>query len=585
MSNIYSFEKALEGRSDLLKYTDNRLLLFALEMYRGIEDIHSIATDSLTDGSGDKKCDLVFIDREKGYVIVAQGYYSDSHSKTEAPANKASDLNTAVTWLLSNDYSKLPPTLKAAAMELHDALNNGEVSVLELWYVHNLPESINVKDELKRVEYTALGLLRLNYKVNVETVSAKEIGKNTLEAWYRGTQAPILVTDTATFDTTGGYYTQGDNWAAYSTAVPAKWLQDMYVKYGRELFCANVRDYLGSRRSDKNINHNMKLTAQTAPERFWVYNNGITALVNDFEHDADGSTGILQIHGIAIVNGAQTTGALGSLTDVELANAFVPARFVKCSDQSTIQRIIHYNNSQNRLEAADFKSNDPIQSRLRREFDDIPDVEYQGGRRGGEVDKILRKPNIIPSYTAGQALAAFHQEPAIAYNQKSNIWESDSLYSRVFPSQITARHLLFTFSLLKSIEQRKMTLRSIPESERTESQREQINFFELRGSSFLLVAAVAASMEILLGKAIPDTFLLQWKDRVSLQQAIDNWSQVIVCILPFANSLGKAISENRLQNKENVHEKISIFRSLVEATRTVNEAVFSQMAQKVESAK
>ena len=62
----------------------------------------------------------------------------------------------------------------------------------------------------------------------------------------------------------------------------------MYVKYGRELFCANVRDYLGSRRSDKNINHNMKLTAQTAPERFWVYNNGITALVNDFEHDADG---------------------------------------------------------------------------------------------------------------------------------------------------------------------------------------------------------------------------------------------------------------------------------------------------------
>ena len=32
----------------------------------------------------------------------------------------------------------------------------------------------------------------------------------------------------------------------------------------------------------------MKLTAQTAPERFWVYNNGITALVNDFEHDADG---------------------------------------------------------------------------------------------------------------------------------------------------------------------------------------------------------------------------------------------------------------------------------------------------------
>lgn len=582
MSDEYSFEKALAGREDLKKYTDNRLLLFALEMYRGIEDIHSVAVDSLTDGRGDKKCDLVFIDREQGCVVIAQSYYCSNNTKKEAPANKASDLNTAVTWLFSNNYDKLPSTLKAAAMELHDALSKGEISVLELWYVHNVPESSNVKDELEKVELSASALLKMYYNNDVETVAAKEIGKNTLETWYRGTQAPILVTESATFDTTGGYYTRGDNWAAYSTAIPAKWLQIMYDKHGRDLFCANVRDYLGNRRSDKNINHNMKQTAQDYPERFWVYNNGITALVNDFEHDADRNSGVLEIHGIAIVNGAQTTGALGSVKDAELVNALVPARFVKCSDQETIQKIIHYNNSQNKLEAADFRSNDSIQSRLRREFEEIPDVEYQGGRRGGDVDKILRKPNIIPSYTAGQALAAFHQKPAVAYNEKSHIWQSDSLYSSVFSSQITARHLLFAFSLLRSIEQNKMALRSIPESERTESQKEQISYFELRGSSFLLVSAIAASIEVLLGRAIPDKFALKWKEQISLKQAIDNWSQVINCILPFTNKLGKAISESRLQNKETVKSQISTFRSLIEATKTINEIVFKNFSQKID---
>lgn len=585
MSDEYSFEQALAGREDLLKYTDNRLLLFALEMYRGIEDIHSVAVDSLTDGKGDKKCDLVFIDREQGYVIIAQGYYCSNNAKKEAPANKASDLNTAVAWLFSKDYDKLPITLKAAAMELDDALSKGEISVIELWYVHNVPESSNVKDELGKVELSASALLKRHYKEDVETVTAKEIGKNTLETWYRGTQAPILVTESATFDTTGGYYTKGDNWAAYSTAIPAKWLQTMYDKHGRDLFCANVRDYLGSRRSDKNINYNMKLTAQNHPERFWVYNNGITALVNDFAHDADGNSGMLEIQGIAIVNGAQTTGALGSVKNAELVNAFVPVRFVKCSDQETIQKIIHYNNSQNKLEAADFRSNDPIQSRLRREFEDIPDVAYQGGRRGGDIDKISRKRDIIPSYTAGQALAAFHQKPAVAYNEKSNIWQSDSLYSSIFPSQITAHHLLFAFSLLRCIEQNKMKLRCIPDSEQTASQREQINYFELRGASFLLVSAVAASIEVLFGRAVPDHFALRWKGKISLKEAIDNWSQVINCILPFANNLGKAISESRLQNKETVKNQISIFRSLIEATKNTNEPVFREFSQKIETVK
>lgn len=80
----------------------------------------------------------------------------------------------------------------------------------------------------------------------------------------------------------------------------------------------------------------------------------------------------------------------------------MPARFVECSDQRTITNIITFNNSQNRLEAADFRSNDPVQRRLRDEFQNIPDAEYQGGRRGGYEDVIKRVPNLLPADTCAQ---------------------------------------------------------------------------------------------------------------------------------------------------------------------------------------
>jgi hypothetical protein len=88
----------------------------------------------------------------------------------------------------------------------------------------------------------------------------------------------------------------------------------------------------------------------------------------------------------------------------------------------------------------------------------IQNSEYEGGRRGGYGDAIRRRPNLLASYTVGQALAAFHGEPITAYNLKSEIWINDRLYARVFNADTTARHIVFTFSLLNCVEQIKLSL-------------------------------------------------------------------------------------------------------------------------------
>jgi hypothetical protein len=79
--------------------------------------------------------------------------------KAEAPANKASDLNTALTWLLSTDLDHLPEALKGRADELRAAIHAGEIKQIFIWYVHNLPCAPNVQRELRAVENTARAAL------------------------------------------------------------------------------------------------------------------------------------------------------------------------------------------------------------------------------------------------------------------------------------------------------------------------------------------------------------------------------------------------------------------------------------------
>lgn len=56
---MYNYISNYKGRTDLVDlYGDNSLLLYALQLRYDIEDIISVASEALTDGSDDKKCDL-----------------------------------------------------------------------------------------------------------------------------------------------------------------------------------------------------------------------------------------------------------------------------------------------------------------------------------------------------------------------------------------------------------------------------------------------------------------------------------------------------------------------------------------------
>jgi hypothetical protein len=535
----------------------------------------------LTDGGRDRKCDALYLDRESGIAVIAQGYNSAT-PRASAPSNKAADLNTAASWVFGLNYERMNDSLRSAAQELDQAIRDGEITEIELWYCHNLPESTNVQEELDTAARTATYLVASDYAGVDIRIGALEVGIAKLDEWYAAIQSPMLVADTVEVPIDGWFEEIGQDWTAVCVSIPATWLTDLHDTYGDKLFSANIRGYMPSRHTAQNINNNMEETARTKPGRFWAYNNGITALVHDYQTPGSHPGGTLRLDGIAIVNGAQTTGALSRSGSADLADVSVLARFIKSENNEIVDDIIHYNNSQNPIKPSDFRSTDRHQERLRHEFEAIPDATYFGARRGGQLDRARRPSNVVSSDTVAQCLASFHGRPGTGYHDLRLIWENDELYSTFFSDYTTASHIVFVYSLLLAIQNAKADLvQRDSRGELATDERETLAFFRHRGSQFLLVAAVASCIEIVLQRPVANRYTLSFGTEVSPAVGTTFWTPIVDVMCPFANHLPAAELRGSLRNLTRVDAAISSFIAIIRATERANLAVFREFSDRV----
>lgn len=214
-------------------------------------------------------------------------------------------------------------------------------------------------------------------------------------------------------------------------------------------------------------------------------------------------------------------------------------------------------------------------------------VGYNGGRRGGAED-VIRRPgeNQLSATVAAQALAAFHGRPDVAYHAKGQIWETDAIYSEVFPERTNAKHILFAYSLLRAVEQEKLALNAKPEETLTQSDRELSTWFSLRGSTFLAVTAVGAVAETVLGAAVPDRYGLSFKKKLSVAAAIAAWQPVLKAVLALAPTQLSVplLATGALRNRVAVETATNNFRAVLVATSTINQPIYSAFAQQVAQA-
>lgn len=154
-------------------------------------------------------------------------------------------------------------------------------------------------------------------------------------------------------------------YAAYLCVVPGALLADIYSQYGSRILEGNVRAFLSAR---GNVNKGIRKTIRTQPERFFAFNNGITATATKVVIGPGGH--ITRILDLQIVNGGQTTASLYNTREQDRASLdaiFVQMKLSVLAPEialTMIPEISRYANTQNKVSEADLFANHPFNRKV-----------------------------------------------------------------------------------------------------------------------------------------------------------------------------------------------------------------------------
>lgn len=193
-------------------------------------------------------------------------------------------------------------------------------------------------------------------------------------------------------------------------AIPGQVLKDLYLRFGAQLLEANVRTFLGSK---KTVNKGIVETLRKEPEHFLAFNNGLVLVCDEaaFERTDNGNLGISFLKGLQIVNGGQTTSSIyfASRDDktIDLSHAMVPAKIIilKGSHEEVRERLIsnvsRYANSQNAVKMSDLSANRPFHVQLEKLANEIwcPDgaTRWFYERAAGAYNVMLLREGSTPA--------------------------------------------------------------------------------------------------------------------------------------------------------------------------------------------
>lgn len=162
----------------------------------------------------------------------------------------------------------------------------------------------------------------------------------------------------------------GADYVSYLAIFPASVLVSIYAKYGPRLLERNVRSFLQVR---GDINKGIRSTIVSEPDRFFAYNNGLTATAEsiEVERSKNGALRLTRLVDLQIVNGGQTTASLFRAVRKDKADISRIAVQVKLncvrdpeSLDTLVGQISKYANSQNKVSVSDLSANDPFNQKL-----------------------------------------------------------------------------------------------------------------------------------------------------------------------------------------------------------------------------
>lgn len=365
----------------------------AIVMSCGID--YDLAAQSITDGYHDMGIDAVYNDTSQKKLFLVQSKWRKDGigGITQEEGNVFAE---GVRRILNYDLSGCNAKLVAKKQSIDAAIRDMDYQI-EIVYCHTGNQSIS--------NYASRPINELLKQVNEDDSTELLIfSEKKLQDIYdylaNGQSSDNIVLDDVLLSNWG---TAEAPFRAYYGTLPASAVVEWYYQYGNRLFAKNIRYYKGS----TEVNQGMKDVLKSAPDKFFYYNNGIKLLCKRITKKAAYSTsrdiGLFVLEGVSLVNGAQTTGAIGTVfteTPEALDSARVFVQMIELGDASEEQaiQITKLSNTQNRIDSKDFASLDPNQERLRMELS-LGGIQYlyKSGAKIEEPDKQISLDEAIIS--------------------------------------------------------------------------------------------------------------------------------------------------------------------------------------------
>ena len=345
------------------KFYTRALAAIAIVARCGID--YDLAAKSITDGYHDMGIDAIYNDTvQKKLVLVQSKWRKDGTGSVSQ--EEAQTFVEGIKRIINLDLDGCNEKISEKRTDVDNAIRDMDYQI-ETLYCHTGSQPMNA--------YACRPIEELLNSANIagamELVTFSEIKLQELyEFFANGQRGNNITIENVVLSNWG--VVESPFKAFYGT-ISAVTIGEWYNTYGNSLFARNIRYYKGS----TSVNQGIRNVLKEEPENFFYYNNGIKLLCKKITkqilHGTSREMGLFVLEGVSLVNGAQTTGTIGSIyaeTPELLDSANVLIQMIDLGESSEEQanQITKLSNTQNRIDGKDFASLDPQQERLRMEL-------------------------------------------------------------------------------------------------------------------------------------------------------------------------------------------------------------------------
>lgn len=377
--------------------------------------------EMIVDGQGDGGADILLTDpnSENSDLVIAQSKYYTSITKDEV-SDALNKMALFYKNMKAGHYEQVNVKVQKRFLTL-DAEQAEDAKTKFVFYTSASQGGIRRSQIIQHFK----DQFEDPSKVDVELFFGKDIEEEIKESESR---RPTVESGKIKIDETGNYLLYGEKAAIVNTSAFS--IKTLYAQYNIQLLARNLRYHIAGREIDKGINE----TIQNEPETFWMKNNGITIICDEFKIDGKE----VKLKNFSIINGGQTTYMIHRNPHIdEEHDVFLPCKIIQSEGETEDQKntfslaIAKAANTQKPIKAVDLKANAPEQIRFAQAMREVG-VFYQT-KRGEEVPSRYRETFLNTSLLpiGKLTLAALFQMPCASRTKPSTLYQSE-FYDKIF---------------------------------------------------------------------------------------------------------------------------------------------------------